>query len=291
MSKKNEPVIMNGRKLADEIQGRLTLATTDLRAKGIVPGLATVLVGDDEPSAMYIAMKHRTCGEIGIRSMHTHIKEPSQTALMDTIQKLNADPEVDAILVQIPLPKGMDEEAALLAIEPDKDADGLNPINLGRLVIGTPGPLPCTPNGIHALLVHYGVPVEGKHVVIIGRGLTIGRPLALLLSMKRPHCNAAVTVLHTGVPDMPEYMREADIIISAAGTPGIIRKDMVKPGVAIVAAGISRQGKKLLSDAHEDVKDVAGWITPRVGGVGPMTVAMLMQNTVQAAQRRAEGSR
>jgi methylenetetrahydrofolate dehydrogenase (NADP+)/methenyltetrahydrofolate cyclohydrolase len=289
MREMNKLVLMSGRKLADEIQGRLKDETAELRTQGITPGLATVLVGDDPPSAIYIAMKRKTCEEIGIRSIHTHLETPSQPALMDTIQRLNENPEVDAILVQIPLPPGMDEEAALLAIEPDKDADGLNPINLGRLVIGTPGPLPCTPNGIHTMLVHYGVPIEGKHVVIIGRGLTIGRPLSLLLSMKRPHCNAAVTVLHTGVPNMADYTREADIIISAAGSPGVIKKDMVKPGVAIVAAGISRRGKTLLSDADKNVKEVAGWITPRVGGVGPMTVAMLMQNTVLAAQRRAKG--
>jgi len=289
MSEMNQPVIMSGRKLADEIQDRLKAETTALSKQGVTPGLATVLVGDDPPSAIYIAMKRKTCEEIGIRSIHAHLKTPSQSALLDTVHQLNENPEVDAILVQIPLPAGLDEESALLAIDPDKDADGLNPINLGRLVIGTPGPLPCTPNGIHTMLIHYGVPIEGKHVVIIGRGLTIGRPLSLLLSMKRPHCNAAVTVLHTGVPNMADYMRDADIIISAAGSPGVIKKDMVKPGVAIVAAGITRRGKTLLSDADKSVKEVAGWITPRVGGVGPMTVAMLMQNTVLAAQRRANG--
>jgi methylenetetrahydrofolate dehydrogenase (NADP+) / methenyltetrahydrofolate cyclohydrolase len=289
MSEMNKPVIMSGRKLADEIQDRLKAETTALSKQGVTPGLATVLVGDDPASAIYIAMKRKTCEEIGIRSIHAHLKTPSQSALLDTVHQLNENPEVDAILVQIPLPAGMDEESALLAIDPDKDADGLNPINLGRLVIGTPGPLPCTPNGIHTMLIHYGVPIEGKHVVIIGRGLTIGRPLSLLLSMKRPHCNAAVTVLHTGVPNMADYMRDADIIISAAGSPGVIKKDMVKPGVAIVAAGITRRGKTLLSDADKSVKEVAGWITPRVGGVGPMTVAMLMQNTVLAAQRRANG--
>jgi len=289
MSEMNKPVIMSGRKLADEIQDRLKAETTALSKQGVTPGLATVLVGDDPASAIYIAMKRKTCEEIGIRSIHAHLKTPSQSALLDTVHQLNENPEVDAILVQIPLPAGLDEESALLAIDPDKDADGLNPINLGRLVIGTPGPLPCTPNGIHTMLIHYGVPIEGKHVVIIGRGLTIGRPLSLLLSMKRPHCNAAVTVLHTGVPNMADYMRDADIIISAAGSPGVIKKDMVKPGVAIVAAGITRRGKTLLSDADKCVKEVAGWITPRVGGVGPMTVAMLMQNTVLAAQRRANG--
>ncbi len=281
------PIIMSGRKLADEMQAKLTQEVTLLREKGVTPGLATILVGDDGPSATYIAMKRRACAEIGIQSIHTHLPaSTSQEELMRTIGTMNGDPEVDAILVQIPLPEGFDEDEALLCVTPDKDADGLNPINLGRLVIGKPGPLPCTPNGILALLVYYGVPIKGKHVVIVGRGLTIGRPLALLLSLKRSDCNAAVTVLHSAVPDMADHLREADIIVAAAGSPGLIKKEMVKPGAAVVAAGIRRKGKKLLSDVEDDVAEVAGWITPRIGGVGPMTVAMLMENTVLAARRR-----
>ena len=281
------PIIMSGRKLADEMQAKLTQEVTVLREKGVNPGLATILVGDDGPSATYIAMKRRACAEIGIQSIHTHLPaSTSQEELMRTIGTMNGDPEVDAILVQIPLPEGFDEDEALLCVTPDKDADGLNPINLGRLVIGKPGPLPCTPNGILALLVHYGVPIKGKHVVIVGRGLTIGRPLALLLSLKRPDCNAAVTVLHSAVLDMADHLRAADIIVAAAGSPGLIKKEMVKPGAAVVAAGIRRKGKKLLSDVEDDVAEVAGWITPRIGGVGPMTVAMLMENTVLAARRR-----
>ena len=290
MSSGEGPVIMSGRKLADEMQARLTNEVAALRERGVTPGLATILVGDDGPSATYIAMKHRACEEIGIRSIHTHLPATTtQDELLGTIGQMNEDPEVDAILVQIPLPDGLDEDEALLAVAPDKDADGLNPINLGRLVIGKPGPLPCTPNGILALLIHYGVPIEGKNVAIVGRGLTIGRPLALLLSLKRPDCNAAVTVLHSAVPDMAAHLREADIIIAAAGSPGLISKDMVKPGAAVVGAGITRKGKKLLSDVDEDVAEVAGWITPRIGGVGPMTVAMLMENTVLAARRRLRG--
>ena len=281
------PIIMSGRKLADEMQAKLTQEVTLLREKGVTPGLATILVGDYGPSATYIAMKHRACAEIGIQSIHTHLPaSTSQEELMMTIGTMNGDPEIDAILVQIPLPAGFDEDEALLFVTPDKDADGLNPINLGRLVIGKPGPLPCTPNGILALLVYYGVPIKGKHVVIVGRGLTIGRPLALLLSLKRSDCNAAVTVLHSAVPDMADHLREADIIVAAAGSPGLIKKEMVKPGAAVVAAGIRRKGKKLLSDVEDDVAEVAGWITPRIGGVGPMTVAMLMENTVLAARRR-----
>ena len=287
MKSESGPIIMSGRKLAGEMQAKLAQEVTALHEKGVTPGLATILVGDDSPSATYIAMKHRACAEIGIRSIHTHLPaSTSQEELMRTIGSMNGDPEVDAILVQIPLPEGFDEDAALLSVTPDKDADGLNPINLGRLVIGKPGPLPCTPNGILALLGHYGVPIKGKHVVIVGRGLTIGRPLALLLSLKRPDCNAAVTVLHSAVPDMAVHLREADIIVAAAGSPGLIKKEMVKPGAAVIAAGITRKGKKLLSDVEDDVAEVAGWITPRIGGVGPMTVAMLMENTVRATRRR-----
>jgi len=192
---------------------------------------------------------------------------------------------VHSILVQLPLPAGLDEEAVLLRINPAKDVDGLHPTNLGRLVMGAPGPLPCTPAGIVELLAANHVPVEGKHVVVIGRGLTIGRPLALLLAMKRPGCNAAVTVVHTGVDDMAALTREADVIIAAAGVAGLVTKDMVKPGAAVVGAGTSWVGSSLQSDVAADVADVAGWITPRIGGVGPMTRAMLLRNAVLAAEK------
>lgn len=288
MGNSDGPIIMDGRKLAGAIQARLKKETLVLREKGIIPGLATILVGDDAPSATYIAMKHRTCQQIGIRSIHTHFPATTtQEDLVRAISQLNENSEVDAILMQIPLPKDLDEHEALFAVAPEKDADGLNPINLGKLVIGKPGPLPCTPNGILTLLIHYGVPIEGKRVVIVGRGLTIGRPLALLMSMKIPNCNAAVTVLHSAVTDITSQLREADIIVAAAGSPGLIKKNMVKPGAAVIAAGITRNGKNILSDVEEDVAEVAGWITPRIGGVGPMTVAMLMENTVFASQRRA----
>jgi methylenetetrahydrofolate dehydrogenase (NADP+)/methenyltetrahydrofolate cyclohydrolase len=188
----------------------------------------------------------------------------------------------------LPLPKHLDEEATLRAVDPDKDVDGLHPVNLGRLVMGVDAPIACTPAGIQALLVHYGVPIEGRHVVIVGRGLTIGRPLANLLSLKRPSANAAVTVVHTGVADLGTYTREADILIVAAGTPGIVTPEMVKPAAAVVSAGVTfGEGRKLLPDVDESVADVAGWITPRLGGVGPTTRAMLLRNTVRAARRRA----
>jgi methylenetetrahydrofolate dehydrogenase (NADP+)/methenyltetrahydrofolate cyclohydrolase len=202
----------------------------------------------------------------------------------DVIRRFNADPQVNAYLVQVPLPDGLDEERALMAVDPVKDVDGLHPVNLGRLVMGTPGPLPCTPAGIVELLHAYDVPVEGRHVVIIGRGLTIGRPLALLLAMKRPGCNAAVTVVHTGVDDLASLVRSADIVVSAAGRAGLVTPDMIKPGAAVVSAGTTWEGKKLLPDVQEEVAEVAGWITPRLGGVGPMTRAMLLRNAVRAAE-------
>jgi len=249
-------------------------------------------VGDDPASAAYIGAKHRTCEQAGIASIHRHLSESTtQEALMAVIAEFNEDPAVDAYLIQLPLPGGLNEAAALLAVDPAKDADGLHPTNLGWLTMGAPGPVPCTPAGIQQLLVDYGVPIEGRHVVVVGRGLTIGRPLALLLALKRPHANAAVTVVHTGIQNMAEYTRSADILVAAAGSPGLITADMVKPGAAVVGAGVTRRGKRLLSDVDEDVSHVAGWITPRLGGVGPMTVAMLLSNTVLAAERRAASSR
>ncbi|HUP70753.1 MAG TPA: bifunctional 5,10-methylenetetrahydrofolate dehydrogenase/5,10-methenyltetrahydrofolate cyclohydrolase, partial [Acidimicrobiales bacterium] len=192
---------------------------------------------------------------------------------------------VDAFLVQLPLPAGLNEEAALLRVDPDKDVDGLHPVNLGRLVMGVPAPVACTPAGIQALLVHHGVEITGRHVVIVGRGLTIGRPLALLLALKRPGANAAVTVVHTGVADLGTYTRQADILVAAAGSPSIITPDMVKSGAAVVSAGITWEGKRLVPDVDESVAEVAGWITPRLGGVGPTTIAMLLRNAVDAAER------
>ena len=287
MSITETPVIMSGRDLADKIQVQLRDEAAGLKTQGIMPGLGTLLVGEDPASATYIAMKRRACEEIGIASVHEHLpSDTSQERLEETIHSLNTNPAVDAYLVQLPLPESLSEESALMAIDPEKDADGLHPVNLGRLVMGAPGPLPCTPMGIQEMLIHYGVSIEGKHVVIVGRGLTIGRPLALLLALKRPNCNAAVTVVHTGVSDMAVYTKQADILVVAAGAPGLITADMVRPGAAVVGAGVTRKGKKLLSDVEDAVSDVAGWVTPRVGGVGPMTVAMLLKNTILAAKKR-----
>jgi methylenetetrahydrofolate dehydrogenase (NADP+)/methenyltetrahydrofolate cyclohydrolase len=254
--------------------------------------LGTVLVGDNPASATYVRLKHSDSAEIGIASFGEHLPESATQAEVEAvIRRFNADPAIDAFLVQVPLPKGLDEAAALLAVDPDKDVDGLHPVNLGRLVMGAPGPLACTPSGILELLVHYEVEIEGRHVVIVGRGLTIGRPLALLLALKRPHCNAAVTVVHTGVADLGRYTRQADVLVAAAGSPGLIKPDMVKPGAAVVGAGVTIEGKnRLVSDVEESVAEVAGWMTPRVGGVGPMTRAMLLTNCVLAAERRASSS-
>jgi methylenetetrahydrofolate dehydrogenase (NADP+)/methenyltetrahydrofolate cyclohydrolase len=278
--------ILNGEEVAARIRAEVADEVAALRRSGVHPGLGTILVGDDPASARYVAMKHEDCAEVGILSVHDHLPaDAGQDELEAVIARFNADPDVHAYLVQIPLPAGLDEEAALLAVDPRKDVDGLHPENLGRLVMGTPGPLPCTPAGIVELLRSYDVPVEGRHVVVIGRGLTIGRPLALLLALKRPGCNAAVTVVHTGVADLAALVRSADVVVAAAGSAGLVTPDMVKPGAAVVGAGTSWRGRTLLSDVDAAVAEVAGWITPRIGGVGPMTRAMLLRNTVRAAAR------
>jgi methylenetetrahydrofolate dehydrogenase (NADP+)/methenyltetrahydrofolate cyclohydrolase len=281
--------ILDGKAVAEQIRGEIATAIGELKSRGITPGLGTVLVGDDAASTIYINAKHRACEEIGMASIHRHLPETTtQDELEAVIAEFNANPAVHAYLVQLPLPKGLDEARALLAIDPEKDVDGLHPVSLGRLVMGAPGALPCTPAGIQELLVRYGVPIEGRHVVVVGRGITIGRPMALLLALKRPNCNAAVTVVHTGVPDIGYYTRQGDIVIAAAGSPGIVKAEMIKPGAAVVGAGVSREGNRIISDLDEGVAAVAGWMTPRVGGVGPMTIAMLLRNTVLAAQRHAD---
>jgi len=281
-------ILLDGEALATEIKTQLAVRVAELVAGGVAPGLGTILVGDDAASARYVAKKHDDCAEIGISSAHEQLpSDVSQAELMAVIARFNSDPAIDAFLVQLPLPADLDEQAALFAVDPDKDVDGLHPANLGRLVMGSPGPLPCTPAGIVELLTAYDVPVEGRHVVIIGRGLTIGRPLAVLMSLKRAGCNAAVTVVHTGVSDLSTYVRTADVVVAAAGRPGLVTPEMVKPGAAVVAAGTTWEGRKLLSDVVDEVAAVAGWITPRLGGVGPMTRAMLLRNAVRAAERRA----
>ena len=278
--------LLDGEPIAARIKMELADRVQRLSALGRTPGLGTILVGDDVSSARYVEMKIEECAEIGVRYFDEHLASTAtQGEIEAIIDRFNDDPDVHSILVQLPLPDGVNEEEVLLRVRAEKDVDGLHPTNLGRLVMGVPGPLPCTPAGIVELLAAYDVPVEGQHVVIIGRGITIGRPLALLMAMRRPHCNAAVTVVHTGVDQLAEIVRTADVVVAAAGRAGLVTPEMVKPGAAVVGAGTTFVGRKRLSDVADDVKEVAGWITPRLGGVGPMTRAMLLRNAVLAAEK------
>ena len=281
-------ITLDGELAATELKENLKQRIAELAELSVVPGLGTILVGDDGPSKNYISMKHRDCKELGMHSQEITLpSDTSQQEIIEAVKEFNSDPQIHAFIIQYPFPDGLDYESALLGVLPHKDADGLHPINLGRLVQGINAPLACTPAGIQLLLERFDVPIAGQHVVIIGRGLTIGRPLANLLALKRSNANAAVTVIHTGVKNLADYTRQADIIVAAAGSPGMISADMVKPGAAVVAAGVSFDGKKLLSDVSDEVEEVAGWLSPRIGGVGPMTRALLMQNTVSAAELAA----
>ena len=274
-------ILLDGQALADKVKDDIA---NEVDRLAFTPGLGTILVGDDPASHSYVGAKIRDCEEVGITSIHEHLPaDIGQETLIATIELFNADPQVHAYIVQLPLPPQLDEEAALLAIDPNKDADGLHPVNLGRLVMGVDGPTPCTPRGIQMMLETYNIPVEGQHVCVIGRGLTIGRPMALLMALKRATANAAVTVVHTGVADLGHYTRQADIVIAAAGVPNLVTPDMIKPGAAVIGGGLTREGKRILSDVDESVGEIAGWVTPRLGGVGPMTRAMLLRNTVDAA--------
>lgn len=279
---------LDGDLVASELKQDLAARIAGLADRGIKPGLGTILVGDDGPSANYVAMKHRDSEQLGMASREIVLPATATQAEIDAaVDDFNADPSVDAYIIQYPFPGDLDYEAALIRVDPAKDADGLHPVNLGKLVQGIDAPVACTPAGIQLLLNHYDVPIKGKHVVIVGRGLTIGRPLANLMALKRDMANAAVTVVHTGVPDISIYTKQADILIAAAGAPRMIKADMVKPGAAVVAAGVSFEGPKLVSDVDDPVEEVAGWLSPRIGGVGPMTRALLMANTVAAAERSA----
>jgi methylenetetrahydrofolate dehydrogenase (NADP+) / methenyltetrahydrofolate cyclohydrolase len=259
-----------------------------LAAAGKGVGLGTILVGDDEASARYVARKHEACERVGIASHHAGIPaDAGHEALIEAVDRFNADPGVDAYIIQLPVPDGFDSGEALSRMDPTKDADGLHPVNLGKLVLQEPGPVPCTPAGIQAMFVHYGIDIAGREVVVVGRGPTLGRPLALLLTLKQAGANAAVTVVHSGVADLGAYTRRADVVVAAAGVPSIVTPDMVTPGAVVVSGGQSWAGRRALPDVDESVGEVAGWITPRLGGVGPTTVAMLLRNTVEAAERRA----
>jgi methylenetetrahydrofolate dehydrogenase (NADP+)/methenyltetrahydrofolate cyclohydrolase len=278
--------LLDGERLASMRRSELTTRVAELAAAGTTVGLGTILVGDDVPSARYVALKHEDCAAVGIESHHVHLPaDASEDDVLAAVRAFNEDPAVDAFLVQVPLPPGIDEERVLFCVDPDKDVDGLHPVNLGRLLHGSPEVLPCTPAGIVELLSAYHVPVERRHVVVIGRGLTIGRPLSVLLSTKRKGCNAAVTVVHSAVDDLRAIVRTGDVVVAAAGRAGLVTPDMIKPGAAVVGAGTTWEGRRLLSDVVDEVAEVAGWMTPRLGGVGPMTRAMLLVNAVQAAER------
>ena len=280
--------MMPGKPVADAVFADLEPRVAALRAGGRNPGLGTILVGNESASAGYIRMKQDRAASLGFGGRHVHLDDDaSQADLVAAIRDFNTDDEVDAVLIQHPIPPHLDYEAALTELDPDKDADGAHPMNMGRLALGMAGPLPCTPAGIEALLLHYESPVAGRDVVVLGRGFTLGRPLSMLLSLKRPGGNAAVTVVHTGVPNWADYTRRADIVIAAAGVPGILRPEHITPGRVVVGGGVRYEGKKLLPDVDEACNEVAGWITPRVGGVGPTTIAMLFRNCVEAAERRA----
>ncbi len=282
-------VVMHGAPVADAVLAQVAEDVATLAARGRTVGLGTILVGDDAASAGYIRKKHDACEAMGMHSAHRQLAaDATQAEILDAVRAFNEDPAVDAFLIQNPFPGGQDYNSAIAAVDPAKDADGLHPINLGLLALGaTDAPLACTPAGILAMLAHYEVPVEGRNVVIVGRGPTIGRPLSLLLSQKRRGANAAVTVVHTGVPDWAEYTRRADIVVGGAGVGNMIGPGDVRPGAAVVGAGLTWEGKRVISDVDEAVGEVAGWVTPRRGGVGVTTVALLLANAVCAAQRRA----
>lgn len=275
---------LDGKSTRDEILDDLKGRVATLTAAGRTPGLGTILVGDDPGSQAYVRGKHADCAKVGINSIRRDLPaDISQATLDETIDELNTNPECTGYIVQLPLPKHLDENAALERIDPDKDADGLHPTNLGRLVLGKEAPLPCTPRGIVHLLRRFDVPIAGAHVVVIGRGVTVGRPLGLLLTRRSE--NATVTLCHTGTRDLAELTRQADIIIAAVGVPYMVTADMVKPGAAVVDVGVSRVEGKLTGDVAPDVWDVAGHVSPNPGGVGPLTRAFLLTNVVERAER------
>ncbi|HWS58754.1 MAG TPA: bifunctional methylenetetrahydrofolate dehydrogenase/methenyltetrahydrofolate cyclohydrolase [Actinotalea sp.] len=288
--------VLDGAATAAAVKAELAGRVATLRARGVTPGLGTVLVGADPGSQAYVAGKHRDCAEVGIASIREDLPATaSQAEVLAAVDRLNDDPACTGYIVQLPLPKGIDTNAVLERIDPAKDADGLHPTNLGRLVLRVnepvTSPLPCTPRGILELLARYGISLAGRHVVVVGRGTTVGRSIGLLLT-RREH-NATVTLTHTGTVDLADHLRRADVVVAAAGVPGIVRADDVRPGAVVLDVGVSRVADpaggraRLVGDVEEAVRDVAGWISPNPGGVGPMTRAMLLANVVEAAERTA----
>ena len=290
--------LLDGTATAAAIKGELRDRVAALAERGIVPGLGTLLVGDDGASRSYVTGKHRDCAEVGVASIAVELPATAtQDEIADAVRALNADPAVTGFIVQLPLPKGIDENAILELIDPDKDADGLHPTNLGRLVLGVdpatavPAPLPCTPAGIIELLTRHGVQIAGKHVTVIGRGITVGRPLGLLLTRKGT--DATVTLTHSRTPDLEAQVRRADIVVAAVGQPHLVKPEWIAPGAAVLDVGVTRVGTtesgraKLAGDVDPAVAEVAGWLSPNPGGVGPMTRAMLVANVVETAERLA----
>ena len=276
-------IILDGKATAAAIKAELAGRVAALAARGVRPGLGTVLVGDDPGSRAYVNGKHRDCAEVGIASIRRDLPaDATQEQIEAVVDELNADPACTGYIVQLPLPAGIDANRVLSRIDPDKDADGLHPLNLGRLVLGEPGPLPCTPRGIVELLRRYDVPIAGADVTVIGRGITVGRALGLLLTRRSE--NATVTLCHTGTKDLAAHTRAADIVVVAAGRPGLLTADMIRPGAAVLDVGITRTDAGLVGDVAPEVREVAGYLAPMPGGVGPMTRAMLLANVVDAAE-------
>jgi len=285
----SEPVtatILDGKATLAAVKAGLKERVAALQERGVAPGLGTVLVGDDPGSAAYVRGKHRDSTEVGIASIQRELPATaSQADVEAVVAELNADPACTGYLVQLPLPAGLSAYRVLERVDPAKDVDGLHPVNLGRLVLGQPGPLPCTPNGIVELLRRYGVPIEGAYAVVVGRGITVGRPLGLLLTRRSE--NATVTLCHTRTRNLAEHLRRADIIVAAAGSPGLVRPEDVAPGAAVLDVGITRTEAGLVGGVDPGVREVAGYVAPMPGGVGPMTRAMLLTNLVEAAEAAA----
>jgi methylenetetrahydrofolate dehydrogenase (NADP+)/methenyltetrahydrofolate cyclohydrolase len=277
--------ILDGKATAAQVKADLKERVAALAARGVTPGLGTILVGDDPGSHAYVAGKHRDCAQVGIASIRRDLPaDASKAQVEEAVLELNEDPACTGYIVQLPLPAGLDDKRVLHLMDPAKDADGLHPVNLGKLVLGEEAPLPCTPRGIVALLRRYGVEIAGAEVTVIGRGITVGRALGLLLTRRSE--NATVTLCHTGTKDLAAHTRGADIVVVAAGRAGLLSADMVKPGAAVLDVGITRTEAGLAGDVAPDVASVAGWIAPMPGGVGPMTRAMLITNVVEAAERQ-----
>ncbi|MET7300897.1 bifunctional methylenetetrahydrofolate dehydrogenase/methenyltetrahydrofolate cyclohydrolase [Embleya sp. NPDC005575] len=277
--------ILDGKATATAIKAELAVRAEALKARGITPGLGTVLVGDDPGSHSYVRGKHRDCAQVGIASIQRNLPaDATQEQVEDVVRELNADPACTGYIVQLPLPRHLDANRVLELMDPDKDADGLHPTNLGRLVLGQEAPLPCTPRGIVELLRRHDIEINGAEVCVIGRGVTVGRPIGLLLTRRTE--NATVTLCHTGTKELPFHVLQADVVVAAAGVPGLISADMVKPGAVLLDVGITRTEQGLVGDVHPEAYEKAAWVAPMPGGVGPMTRAMLLTNVIEAAERQ-----